>query len=647
MWRCILIVVLIIGLVAGLLGAVQAVNWPLRLNTSGKYIEDQSGIPFLIIGDAGWGLAVRLSQSDIITYLNDRQAKGFTAIEVRIIDHLFCDNCPNNYNGDPPFCQSSSLPCVGVHSPWTYRNEAYWKNVDYIIDQARSRGMVILGFPAYLGYQCGFTGWCADMQAQTNADMTSYGQWIGNRYKDNGNIIWMTGGDADASLYPDALARVTALVNAIRAADPDALFSAEPVRGQVAGIDSFANLLDINGVYTGGSEDIMIKKAYQQSTRPFMLQEAYYENEHGTTLLDWQSQALITHLGGGLIGQVFGSCPLWHFSWSGGVSWCDSSSYPFNTWQNSLNSPGSVSQGNIGKLMRSRKWWKFVPDYSNAVVTSSKGSGVNYHATARETNGETVMVWCPDTNVVTVDMTKIGGTQAKAWWWNPDDNTATVIGTYATNGSMSFTPGSARRLLILDSVDITSEMISAPTTLSGPLNGYTGASYKFSSGGSSSTLGSNHPVEYQFDWGDGTFSSWGSPDRRYYSQSHVWTATGTYQVKARARCANHTSVFSSWTEPLSVIVNSVPSPPTNVQASDGTYMDKVRVNWTASLGANSYTVYRARSLNRRARKTVLGMTSGTSFDDTNATPGTTYYYWVKASYSYGASNFSAYDAGYR
>jgi hypothetical protein len=84
------------------------------------------------------------------------------------------------------------------------------------------------------------------------------------------------------------------------------------------------------------------------------------------------------------------------------------------------------------------------------VVTSSKGSGYSFHATAREASGETIMVWCPNTSVVTVDMTQIEGTQAKAWWWNPDDNSSVLIGTYATTGTRNFTPGSARKVLVLD-----------------------------------------------------------------------------------------------------------------------------------------------------------------------------------------------------
>lgn len=35
-----------------------------------------------------------------------------------------------------------------------------------------------------------------------------------------------------------------------------------------------------------------------------------------------------------------------------------------------------------------------------------------------------------------------------------------------------------------------------------------------------------------------------------------------------------------------------PAPPTNVQATDGDYTDKVRISWTKSLGASSYAIYR-------------------------------------------------------
>ena len=88
-----------------------------------------------------------------------------------------------------------------------------------------------------------------------------------------------------------------------------------------------------------------------------------------------------------------------------------------------------------------------------------------------------------------------------------------------------------------------------------------------------------------------------------------------------------------------------PSPPTNVQASDGTYLNKVQVTWTASPGATSYTVYRATQ--RWGTKTALGTTSNTTYDDTTGLAGKIYYYYVKATNANGTSNFSASDTGFR
>jgi|GEM_PF-3465161 len=87
------------------------------------------------------------------------------------------------------------------------------------------------------------------------------------------------------------------------------------------------------------------------------------------------------------------------------------------------------------------------------------------------------------------------------------------------------------------------------------------------------------------------------------------------------------------------------APPTNLQASDGTYPDKVQLTWTASLGATSYKIYRATSAT--GTKTLLGSITGTTANDTSANPGVTYYYWVKACRGSKSSVFSTYDTGRR
>jgi hypothetical protein len=449
---------------ATLAGQASAeVRWPLRLSSQGNYLEDQAGKPFQIVGDAGWELTTQISDADAITYLDDRLDKGFNAIEIRVIGRSFQDNAPNDFHDNAPFTNGPD--------DWSARNESYWSRIDAIIAAMKARNLLAIVFPAYLGSNCSSSeGWCEDMLAQSTTTLEAYGAWIGARYAPSagyGNVLWMTGGDYDAAATSDTQVRNDAVVTGVRSAFPDALFGVEPGPGTIGGVDNYTSVVDINCVYEYNDVAGQVQRAYEAGA-PFMLNEATYENEHGSSVILQKSIALITVLGGGLVGQIFGSCPLWNFAASYALQWCDSGSGPyFDSWQHNLDSPGSVAIGNIGKLMRSRKWWTFVPDYTNAVMTNSKGrfsdltDGVlnfimhrtgdtGYHATAREAGGETVMVWAPNTNTITIDMTKIAGSQAKAWWWDPSDNSSTLIGTFSTTGTHDFTPSTGQIVLVLD-----------------------------------------------------------------------------------------------------------------------------------------------------------------------------------------------------
>ncbi len=108
------------------------------------------------------------------------------------------------------------------------------------------------------------------------------------------------------------------------------------------------------------------------------------------------------------------------------------------------------------------------------------------------------------------------------------------------------------------------ETVSSPPALAGPTSGFTGTSYTYTTGGSSSSLG--HSVQYSFNWGDGTSSGWLPVGTT--SASHSWTTAGTYYVKAQARCAAHTSVVSTWSGTLSVtIVSATTNPTVSIVAS--------------------------------------------------------------------------------
>lgn len=100
----------------------------------------------------------------------------------------------------------------------------------------------------------------------------------------------------------------------------------------------------------------------------------------------------------------------------------------------------------------------------------------------------------------------------------------------------------------ISKLEYQSETVTTPTYLSGPSSVKVGQLVYFNTGGSNSNMG--HAVEYQFDWGDGNYSSWGSANR-----SHSYSSSGNFNIKAQARCKTHTNVISSWSSRKSVAIS--------------------------------------------------------------------------------------------
>jgi hypothetical protein len=97
---------------------------------------------------------------------------------------------------------------------------------------------------------------------------------------------------------------------------------------------------------------------------------------------------------------------------------------------------------------------------------------------------------------------------------------------------------------------------------------------------------------------------------------------------------------------VSFTPTALPEPPSNLSASEGLYVDKVRITWDPSSFGESYQVYR--SLTATGSKTVISTwQSDTVFDDNSAISGVEYYYWVKAKNTAGESYMSDYAVGYR
>ena len=110
----------------------------------------------------------------------------------------------------------------------------------------------------------------------------------------------------------------------------------------------------------------------------------------------------------------------------------------------------------------------------------------------------------------------------------------------------------------------------------------------------------------------------------------------SYTVTANPTSSSRTGTISIGGQTFTVTQAGIQQSvaPTGVIATDGTFSDKVRISWNAvSLSGSFYSIYR-NTVNDPQTATLLhtgnNLFYGTSFDDTTASPGQTYYYWVKA-----------------
>ena len=77
--------------------------FPLVASGIGRYLQDQNGMPFPILGRTAWFIT-SLPVADYKMFIDDSVAKGYNAIEFHVVNHDPRGNMrPFNGNGDLPF----------------------------------------------------------------------------------------------------------------------------------------------------------------------------------------------------------------------------------------------------------------------------------------------------------------------------------------------------------------------------------------------------------------------------------------------------------------------------------------------------------------------------------------------------------------
>lgn len=157
----------------------------ISVSADGHHLMTESGQPFFWLGDTAWELFHRCDREQIALYLENRRVRGFNVIQAVALAELDGLHTPNPYGELPLVDDDPNRP-----------NEAYFQHVDYAIRLAAQMGIYIALLPTW-GDKV-IPNWGAGPVVFNVDNAFNYGYWLGARYQNDTNVLWVLGGDRPA-----------------------------------------------------------------------------------------------------------------------------------------------------------------------------------------------------------------------------------------------------------------------------------------------------------------------------------------------------------------------------------------------------------------------------------------------------------------
>ena len=460
----------------------------LRVSPNHRYLEYENGDPFFYLGDTAWELFHRLSREEAERYLANRAQKGFTVIQSVVLPQVGDLKSANAY-GDLPLVDRDPTRPV----------EAYFRQVDYVVNKAEELGLFIGMLPTWGSY------WTTGRSIFTPSTARQYGRFLGRRYKDK-PIIWILGGDQTVTNSREREI-LDSLAAGLKEGDGGNHLMTFHPRGPG---DSSFNLNDApwldfnmfqsshaardldNGLYVEHDYSLTPQKPTLDGENRYECIPVgfYFQGMRGIDRFDDADvrQAAYWSLLAGACGYTYGNNNVWQMfdpergraktqHKSGGEPARGGQSLPADPWlgadggliganipwYDALDSPGAFQMAHVRRLFESFPFTKLVPDQS-MIVDGPTAGGSKIRA-AKSSDGSFAVVYSPIGESFTLNKHVIKGGRLKAVWYDPRYGVSYQFHETDAWGFQRYTPVTKGRgndwVLLLEDV-------SAPYELPGP-----------------------------------------------------------------------------------------------------------------------------------------------------------------------------------
>jgi hypothetical protein len=379
--------------------------YPVKVSENGRYFVDQNGTPVFWLGTTQWQLFRGYTLEEATLILEKTARTGFAFAQVMVLGSGVPAQ-PNVY-GEKPWIDDNPL------TP----NEAYFGNVDAVIEAARRKNVIIsttLYHRHYLGHI-------------TVDNARAWANWLAQRYRDVPNIVWSMTPEAMPFFVPV----LRELAAGLREGDGGShLITCKPDPGPFS--SSFCHAepwLDFNSIQTFAWAHLiypLVNADYHlEPVKPVLMAEGAYEqgSEYGFEVTPvWiRRQAYYSYLAGA------------HHTYGHNDSW-----RVLPTWRQALDAPGAAQLGLLKQILQGREeWWYLVPDQS-LLASGGRTEGRVLNLAARHKDGKWALVYCGAAASFSVDLGKLAGKEANAFWIDPRNAERLAIGRLPNSGERSF-----------------------------------------------------------------------------------------------------------------------------------------------------------------------------------------------------------------